>query len=122
VFLTEKDAFLLGEALKMGYNEFTEAFCRWIPSINRKEQLSLKEKSNFDCVFWVQGEGCSVYEARPLQCRAFPFWLSVAKTRESWKMTAESCPGMDKGILHSRDSIEKWLALQQCEPIIFRSI
>jgi len=125
VFLSEKDASMLGKALNMGHTEFIRTFCRWIPSFNGTEQLSLKEKSNYDCIFWSSGKtpngGCSVYEARPLQCRSFPFWPSIVKSIDSWEFTAESCPGIGQGSLHSGDSIKKWLALRQKEPIIFRN-
>ena len=122
VFLSGKDASLLGAALNMGYREFTETFCRWVPSANGTEQLSLKEKSNNDCIFWVAEGGCSVYETRPLQCRAFPFWSSVVSSRKNWEITAADCPGVDRGMLHSRDSIENWLVQRENEPIISRSI
>ena len=105
----------------MGYNEFIAAYCRWIPAAGGCRQLSLKEKSNYDCIFWIKKGregGCSVYETRPLQCRAFPFWSTVVSSQSSWKATAADCPGMGRGVLHSRDSIEKWLAQRQKEPII----
>ena len=122
VFLSKKDASRLMAALNMGYKEFTETYCRWIFSGNGIYQLSLKEKSNNDCIFWVQGIGCSVYDSRPLQCRAFPFWSSVVNSQKDWKKTGADCPGMDRGMLHSPDSIEKWLVLQQNEPIISKSV
>ena len=121
VFLSGKDAALLALALKIGYKEFTGAFCRWVPSPDGTEKLSLKEKTNYDCIFWVS-EGCSVYETRPLQCRAFPFWPSVVSSRKNWEMTAANCPGVGRGNLHFQDSIEKWLALRRKETIISRSI
>ena len=123
VFLSKKDAFLLTNALNTGYREFLEIFCRWVPSANGTEQLSLKEKSNYDCIFFggeKSEDGCSVYETRPLQCRAFPFWSSVVSSRENWKMTAVACPGMDRGMLHSAESVTNWLAQRQKEPIIER--
>ena len=123
VFLSKKDASRLGKALNMGQKEFMETYCRWIPSENGTSQLSLKEKSNFDCIFWRQAEpegGCSVYETRPLQCRAFPFWASVVDSKDSWNCTAGVCPGMNQGELHPAQSIKKWLALSQNEPIISR--
>ena len=125
VFLSGKDVARLMAALNMGYREFTEFYCRWIPSGSGTSQLSLKEKSNYDCVFWAQGNsggGCSVYESRPLQCRAFPFWPSVLGSKNRWEATAETCPGMGRGTVHSPDSIEKWLAMQQNEPIISKSV
>jgi len=122
VFLSEKDASRLGAVFNMEYGEFAAAFCRWVPSENGKERLSLKEKSNYDCIFWSQEKGCTVYESRPVQCRAFPFWSSVLNSRESWESTAAGCPGIGQGALFSADSMEKWLALRQNEPIIFRNI
>ena len=123
VFLSMNDASRLGAALDMNYAAFIEAFCRWVPSENGAERLSLKEKANYDCIFWSQEKGgCSVYEARPLQCRAFPFWASVLNSKESWESTAAGCPGMGQGAFFSFDSIEKWLTLRQNEPIIVRDI
>lgn len=124
VFISRNDASLLCTALSVDYDGLLEAYCRWVPENSGKSQLSLKEKSNYDCIFWDsgQGEGCSVYEARPLQCRTFPFWASVMRSKSSWKMTARDCPGMNQGALHSGDSIEKMLAMRQMEPVITKSI
>jgi Fe-S-cluster containining protein len=124
VFLSEKDAFLLGTALKMEYAEFLETCCRWVPVRDGENQLSLKEKSNCDCIFWTpkQGGGCSVYETRPLQCRTFPFWSSVLNSESAWEMTAKSCPGMNQGSFHSQDSIKEYLSMRQMEPIVSRNI
>ena len=118
VFLSGKDVSLLAEALKVEYEEFKEIYCRWIPLLNGKKQLSLKEKANYDCILWDRG--CSVYESRPLQCRAFPFWPHAVGSRSAWEAVSVDCPGIGRGDLHSGDSIEKWLALQQNEPIISR--
>jgi len=135
VFLSEKDASLLGNTLNMGGKEFAETYCRWIPAENGDYMLSLKEKSNRDCIFWspelsprAEGEvsrvpvgGCRVYRSRPLQCRSFPFWASLLGDKNSWETTAMGCPGMNSGLHYSQDSIEKWLAARQKEPIISRS-
>jgi len=128
VFLSENDVYGLAASLNIKNNEFISAFCRWIPVGNGLNQLSLKEKSNFDCVFWkinindrAKG-GCSVYNSRPLQCRAFPFWSSMVNSRESWENAAEDCPGIGKGEFHSCDSRNNWLVRRESEPIISRKI
>ena len=120
VFLSGKDTSLLSNALNMGEKEFIGVYCRWIPADNGDYMLSLREKSDRDCIFWSDASvgGCSVYDSRPLQCRAFPFWESVLNDKSSWEMTAMGCPGMDSGTHHSQDSIEKWLAARQKEPIM----
>lgn len=123
VFLSEKDAFLLGTALKMDYDQFVETYCRWIPSSNGNYQLSLNEKANNDCIFWttLPKEGCSVYDNRPLQCRSYPFWASIVRSRKSWEETAHNCPGVNHGALHSGDAITNWLDMRRSEPIITRT-
>ncbi|MDR1566794.1 MAG: YkgJ family cysteine cluster protein [Treponema sp.] len=124
VFLSLKDLGVLVKALNMGYTEFMETYCRWVPSLAGPERLSLREKSNFDCIFWVQPQegtgGCSVYEARPLQCRAFPFWPHVLRSQRAWKDTAADCPGMGQGRLYTAEAIEAWLEQQQGEAVIIR--
>ena len=124
VFLSRNDVSLLLEALNMEYNELLETYCRWVPGRDGKTVLSLKEKPNYDCIFWSsgQGGGCLVYEKRPLQCRLFPFWQSVMKSKSNWNMTAKDCPGMDQGTLYSDDSIKKMLAMRKMEPIISKNI
>jgi Fe-S-cluster containining protein len=102
----------------MGYSDFIETHCRWIPIGNGLEQLSLKEKSNYDCIFWK--DGCTVYEGRPLQCRSFPFWESIVASPATWEAAKADCPGMGKGALHDAREIENWLALRKADPIVQR--
>jgi Fe-S-cluster containining protein len=111
----------------MEYNDFVNVYCRWAPGFSgetrgfrrgEQERLSLKEKSNFDCIFW--DGACTVYCARPLQCRAFPFWQSILGSKEAWTVAASGCPGMGRGTLHGRDEIESCLAARAAEPIITR--
>ena len=69
---------------------------------------SLKEFPSGDCVFFnTEKRNCNVYEARPRQCRTWPFWDSNLKTPEDWKHTCSVCPGSGKGRLHSIEEIEE---------------
>jgi len=122
VYLSSEDTTRLEAALGLGRQEFIKTYCRWIPSDNGKRgarKLSLKEAPNLDCILWAGG--CSVYEARPLQCQAFPFWPSIMSSAEAWEAAAKDCPGMNQGSFHSGESIEKWLSQRQEEPGIFRA-
>ena len=68
---------------------------------------SLREFPNGDCVFFDgQTRRCSVYAARPRQCRTWPFWDSNLKTVEDWEHTCSVCPGSGKGELHQLAEIE----------------
>jgi uncharacterized protein len=57
--------------------------------------LSLTEKPNHDCVFW--DDGCTVYPARPTQCRTFPFWPENLATPGAWEAVVQQCPGTGRG-------------------------
>ncbi len=46
------------------------------------------------CIFFREGEGCLIYEARPRQCRSFPFWLEHMKDPENFAEIAGFCRGV----------------------------
>lgn len=116
VYLSDKDLEKLLAELKMDRNSFLKAYCRWISGLNGMKYLSLKEKSNKDCILW--DSGCIVYMARPLQCRAFPFWENIVSSKKAWKIAASGCPGMNKGVLHTEKTIGEYLKKRTTETII----
>lgn len=68
---------------------------------------SLREFPNGDCVFFdPESRGCAVYDARPRQCRTWPFWDSNLRTPIEWKRTCDACPGCGKGRLYQLERIE----------------
>jgi len=68
---------------------------------------SLKEFPGGDCVFFDSASRrCAVYDARPRQCRTWPFWDSNLKSPEDWQHTCSVCPGSGKGKLYSLEEIE----------------
>jgi Fe-S-cluster containining protein len=72
---------------------------------------SLVEFSNGDCVFFDnQSRKCGVYEARPRQCKTWPFWDSNLRSPAAWKQTCEVCPGSGQGQLVSLESIREQAA------------
>ena len=116
VFLSEKDVTTMASRLGLERHEFIGRYCRRV-RYGPETRLSLREKPNLDCILWENG-GCSVYQARPLQCRSFPFWSSCVACSEEWAYHARQCPGMGKGPLHSREEIDRWLALRLKEGFI----
>ncbi len=55
-------------------------------------KYSIKEQQNgssHECIFYENG--CTIYAARPLQCRTFPFW-DYYKTRVD--ELKQECPGI----------------------------
>ncbi|MDR3276700.1 MAG: YkgJ family cysteine cluster protein [Treponema sp.] len=115
VFLSATDLRVLAGRAGLSPEQFSQAYCRWVPG--NRCRLSLKEKANYDCVFWQDG-GCSVYEARPRQCRSFPFWGDVMCSPAAWEAAAADCPGMGRGETHTRAEIESWLDQEDSEPVL----
>lgn len=60
-------------------------------------ELVLQSGSDGRCVFLGSDGRCSVYDARPRQCRTYPFWPEVVATERSWRREARRCEGMDRG-------------------------
>ena len=72
----------------------------------------LRTRHGFDCVFLQRDEArgttaCTLYEARPTQCRTWPFWPDVMESEDAWDRTREStpCPGMGSGPVIPLESI-----------------
>lgn len=120
VYLSENDLARLAKEFDMDYTAFIATWCRWVPLDMDSERLALKEKSDFDCIFWK--DGCTVYGIRPLQCRTFPFWDYVVCSPESWKNAGQECPGINNGELHSKEEIEDSLRRLEAETVIERKI
>jgi Fe-S-cluster containining protein len=120
VFLTQTDLDALTAELGMAEEGFIAVYCRWVPPPGAGvfSQLSLKEKSNYDCIFWK--DGCTVYNARPVQCRTFPFWASILESKDSWENTACSCPGIGKGKLLDGEYIRASLKERHSEAIVMK--
>jgi len=103
--------------LRIEHSEFMGRYCRWVES-GEEERLSLKEKPNFDCIFW--DNKCAVYQSRPLQCRNYPFWQAIVCSARAWASAGQDCPGINSGNLHGRDEIEELLAQRDAEEILVR--
>lgn len=105
VFLTIDDRRRFAKHLKLSTAAFTRKYCDLKDGV-----WHLKEdKKNPDCMF-LANKRCSVYEARPTQCRTWPFWPEVMNAKSWGKEVASFCPGVGKGQLWSKTEIEKIMA------------
>ncbi|MCC7299553.1 MAG: YkgJ family cysteine cluster protein [Verrucomicrobia bacterium] len=82
VLLTEADIARLAAASGLSEEEFIARYT--ILAANRR-QLSLSDTSDGHCVL-LENDRCTLYEARPAQCREFPY---------GWRV-AEGCPALDE--------------------------
>lgn len=101
VWMREEDTQRLADALGMDVDTFEHKYMRRVGI-----RKSLVEFPDGDCVFFdSKARKCSVYEARPLQCRTWPFWGSNIESPEAWKDTCERCPGSGTGTLYPLEKI-----------------
>ena len=56
---------------------------------------ALRDREDGACELLDGGNQCSVYEARPKQCRDFPFWGSVADDSGAFERARDICPGIE---------------------------
>ena len=43
---------------------------------------SIKEEENGRCLLYR--DGCRIYPVRPFQCKTFPFWFDILRSRKKW--------------------------------------
>ncbi|MEQ1905226.1 MAG: YkgJ family cysteine cluster protein [Pirellulaceae bacterium] len=103
VWVNKEEMTALAELLDLDLDEFERLYTRKIGI-----RYSLKEFPNGSCVFFDEEKrNCSVYPARPRQCRTWPFWNSNLLNEERWQQTCESCPGAGKGKLYQLDEVNE---------------
>ena len=103
VWVNKEEIAAIASLVELEVDEFEAKYVRKIGV-----RKSLVEFSNGDCVFFDnQTRKCNVYEARPRQCRSWPFWQSNLKSKEAWSETCAVCPGSGQGKLYSIDEIEE---------------
>lgn len=118
VFLSPRDVRRLARYLRIKSDQMITRFCRWVP-MGGVEQLSLQEERNRDCIFWNDG-GCSVYKARPLQCRTYPFWQHIVAEDGGWEREAAVCPGIGIGPLWREKTIDRLVRSRSGELAVVR--
>lgn len=102
VWFTGEEGRAMARALGMDEAAFLEAHTRLVGS--RRSLNERETKHGFDCVFLDRetrpGSAlCSVYTARPSQCRTWPFWPTNLASKRAWESAKAHtpCPGMGTG-------------------------
>jgi Fe-S-cluster containining protein len=104
VYLTRDDRQRLADHLQVELAQFVATYCTVSDG-----HVHLKNPDK-DCGF-LQGKRCTVYEARPTQCRTWPFWAENMSAKAWNDEVAASCAGVGKGRLWSAEEISELVQL-----------
>lgn len=103
IYVTLKERQRLAKQLGLATGAFTRKHCEKTDGL-----FHLREPSS-DCQF-LDGSRCTVYQARPQQCRTWPFWPENM-SKKVWNLEVKrDCPGIGIGRLHTPAEIEGYLA------------
>ena len=92
VYLSNKDIKRIAKYFKLSINLFKKKYC-----IKTNGYIHLKEiNQNGNCQF-LENKKCSIYSARPTQCRTWPFWKENMNSKKWNKELKKFCPGIGKG-------------------------
>jgi len=102
VYLTYGDRKRLARHLGIQPHEFMQLYAEKTDGL-----LHLKNPDK-DCSFFKDNR-CTAYDARPRQCRTWPFWPENMNEKTWEREVASFCPGVGRGKLYSCEEIEKIL-------------
>jgi hypothetical protein len=90
VFLSQTDLQNLANHFSLTEEEFVKKYTRLIDG----QYALLDMEGSYDCVF-LKNNQCTVYEARPIQCRTFPWWVQHLRDPQDWQEAALRCEGIN---------------------------
>jgi len=99
VFLSEDDTERLARHFGMEIEAFQKKYTRLVDG----QSALLDRPGSGDCVF-LKDKQCTAYEARPVQCSTFPWWIQNLRNPEDWDEAAVRCEGInhpDAPLVHS---------------------
>lgn len=90
VYLSQLDL----ERLAGFFKQPVGAFVRTSTQMVNGRRALINRRHSTDCVF-LAGRTCTVYDARPVQCRTYPWWSGNLLDPEAWQEAAQVCEGID---------------------------
>jgi Fe-S-cluster containining protein len=89
VWLNDTDIVAIARHLGLSLDEFGR---RHVRQVGARYAL-LESPADGACVF-LSGDRCAIYDARPAQCRRFPFWDGLLASADRWHEAANECEGI----------------------------
>lgn len=109
VFLSVRESESIRRHLGLTLRWFKRRYLRRTP----QGELVINNQGGGRCVFLAKDNRCAVYAARPLQCRTYPFWPEVVRSRAMWRGEARRCEGIDHGQVIPVTRIRALLAMHR---------
>ncbi|MCL4196311.1 MAG: YkgJ family cysteine cluster protein [Phycisphaerales bacterium] len=108
VWVSDDELRAIAQALGMAAAQVERDFTRLLHG--RRSLTEVGTEHGFDCVFLDRDSQpgkalCCVYQARPAQCRTWPFWPENLRHIRDWQRAARTCPGINQGPLIPIESI-----------------
>ena len=100
VYVTSEEVQRIMNYLDIPRKEFMRNHCSRLEG-----RLIIKFKDG-NCSL-CQDDRCSVYKVRPVQCKAWPFWVENLDEWVWYEEIASICPGLNRGKLFKKAEIEK---------------
>ena len=86
----------LASFLKISGEEVKSRYCEQAAG-----KLKIRVDEHLFCCFFSSADGCTVHEAKPAVCRAWPFFRGNIEDPTSLDMAKEFCPGINPAVEHS---------------------
>jgi Fe-S-cluster containining protein len=101
VWINEAEIKAMADHFKLLPFEFLRRYAR---KLNGRWSLNeIEFEGQYDCVFLAEDpatgrRGCSIYPVRPTQCRTWPFWPELLKSKRTYAEVGRRCPGTKAGL------------------------
>jgi uncharacterized protein len=99
VYVTRDEVARMAGCLGLYPHEFLK---RYVQKSDGFETLASREGA---CIMLSEGR-CRIYDARPRQCRTWPFWPQNLSRRAWYGEVKKRCPGVGSGRTFSVEEIE----------------
>lgn len=83
VYLSPDEIQSAATLLGLSAQDFVDTYASHTLSDGSQTWAKLQDKEDA-CIFLKDDRYCAIYEARPVQCRTYPFWPAIVKSPETW--------------------------------------
>ena len=92
VYLRPEDAKIMAQHHGLEVTDWLERDCR--QTLDGRWVLNSDPVTDI-CIYLDEQKKCTTYEARPAQCKSYPFWAENVGSDRSWRKTVSECTGLE---------------------------